>query len=66
MHASFWTRHQHDPIGAVTAYLYFFPEGITERALVFLRQGRNTWTLQVAPLTGKTTLVGEQLEVPRS
>jgi len=66
VHASVWTRHQHDPIGAGTAYLYFFPEGITERALVFLRQGRNTWTLQVAPLTGKTTVVGEQLEVPRS
>ena len=66
VHPSVWTRHQRDAIGAGTAYLYFFPQGMTERALVFLRQGRNTWTLQVAPLTGKTTVVGEQLEVPRS
>ncbi len=66
VHASVWTAHQHAAIGAGTAYLYFFPQGVTERALVFLRQGRNTLTLEVAPLTGKTTVVGEQLEVPRS
>ncbi len=66
VHASVWTAHQRNAIGAGTAYLYFFPQGMTERALVFLRQGRNTLTLQVAPLTGKTTVVGEQLEVPRS
>src|SRR6266851_1086223 len=65
VHASVWTAHQRNAIGAGTAYLYFFPQGMTERALVFLRQGRNTLTLQVAPLTGKTTVVGEQLEVPR-
>jgi len=66
VHASVWTRHQHDAIGAGTAYLYFFPQGTTERALVYLRQGRNIWTLEVSPLTGKTTVVSDQVEVPRS
>ena len=66
VHASVWTSHQHDAIGAGTAYLYFFPQGVTERALVYLRQGRNVWTLEVAPLTGKTTVVSDQVEVPRS
>lgn len=64
--ASVWTRHQRDAIGAGTAYLYFFPQGMTERALVYLRQGRNIWTLEVSPLTGKTTVVSDQVEVPRS
>jgi len=63
---SVWTRHQRDPVKSGLAYLYFFPQGFTDKAMVFIRQGNNVWTLTVAPLTGKTTVVSEELEIPRS
>lgn len=62
---SVWTPNQHTPVIHGTAYLYFFPQGFTERAQLWIKQGSNVWTLTVAPLTGKTTVVGEDLEVPR-
>jgi general secretion pathway protein H len=49
-----------------TAYLYFFPQGYTERAQVWVRQGSNTWTVTVSPLTGKTIIHNGELEVPRT
>jgi len=63
---SIWTRHQREAVDAGVAYLYFFPQGFTERAQVVVRQGGNAWTLQVSPLTGKVNIAGEELEVPRS
>jgi general secretion pathway protein H len=63
---SVWTRHQREPAEQGLAYLYFFPQGYTEKAYVYVRQGDNAWTLTVSPLTGKVTIVGEALEVPRS
>lgn len=61
---SVWTRHQRDVVKSGPAYLYFFPQGYTEKAYVYVRQGSNVWTLVVSPLTGKTTVVAEELEVP--
>jgi general secretion pathway protein H len=61
-----WTAKQRDPAKAGLAYLYFFPQGYTERAQVWVRQGDNTWTLTISPLTGKTKIFSEDLEVPRS
>lgn len=66
VHLSVWTRHQHDAVKSGLAYLYFFPQGYTEKAHVYVRQGNNVWTLTVAPLTGKTTVVSEELEIPKS
>ncbi len=63
---SVWTRHQREPAEKGVAYLYFFPQGFTEKAHVYVRQGDNVWTLAVSPLTGKVEIVGEALEVPRS
>jgi general secretion pathway protein H len=63
---SVWTRQQREPTEKGLAYLYFFPQGFTERAQVYVRQGDNVWTLRVQPLTGKVDVVGEALEVPRS
>src|SRR5262245_46568403 len=62
---SVWTRHQREPVKSGTAYLYFFPQGFTELAHVAVRQGNNVWTIIVSPLTGKTTVVDRELEVPR-
>ncbi|HVP62774.1 MAG TPA: type II secretion system protein [Myxococcaceae bacterium] len=63
---SVWTSHQRAKIDSGLAYLYFFPQGYTERAQVTVRQGNNVWTLLVSPLTGKTSIVDGEPEVPRS
>ena len=63
---SVWTRQQREPADKGVAYLYFFPQGFTEKAQVYVRQGENVWTLVLSPLTGKVNIVGEALEVPRS
>jgi len=63
---SVWTAHQRAKIDSGLAYLYFFPQGYTERAQVTVRQGPNTWTLLVSPITGKTSIVDGEPEVPRS
>ncbi|MCY1076386.1 pilus assembly FimT family protein [Archangium lansingense] len=63
---SVWTRHQREPAEKGVAYLYFFPQGFTEKAQVYVRQGDNVWTLVVSPLTGKVEIAGEALEVPKS
>lgn len=63
---SIWTAKQRDPVNHGLAYLYFFPQGFTERAMLHVRQGSNVWTLTVSPLTGKTAVVAEELEIPRS
>ncbi|WP_194869002.1 prepilin-type N-terminal cleavage/methylation domain-containing protein [Myxococcus sp. AB025B] len=62
---SVWTRQQREAVDSGVAYLYFFPQGYTEKAYVYLSQGDNIWTLDVSPLTGKVNIVGEALEVPR-
>jgi general secretion pathway protein H len=61
-----WTNKQRQPVKHGTAYLYFFPQGYTERAQVWIRQGSNTWTLTISPLTGKTVIHNEDLEAPRT
>jgi general secretion pathway protein H len=63
---SIWTAHQKAKIDSGLAYLYFFPQGYTERAQVTVRQGKNVWTLLVSPLTGRTSIVDGEPEVPKS
>lgn len=63
---SVWTSHQRAKIENGLAYLYFFPQGYAERAQVTVRQGNNVWTLLVAPLTGRTSIVDGEPEVPKS
>jgi general secretion pathway protein H len=61
-----WTKALRTPTKSGPAYLYFFPQGFTDRAQVYVRQGNNVWTLSVSPLTGKVATAAEELEVPRS
>ena len=63
---SVWTSHQKAKIDTGLAYLYFFPQGYTERAQVTVRQGKNVWTLLISPITGRTSIVDGEPEVPRS
>lgn len=55
------TAHDDEPRKEGRAYLYFWPGGQTERAMIQLQQkgsedDKNTMTLVVAPLTGKVTI----------
>jgi general secretion pathway protein H len=63
---SVWTSHQRAKIDSGLAYLYFFPQGYTERAQVTVRQGKNVWTLLVSPITGRTSIVDGEPEIPKS
>jgi general secretion pathway protein H len=63
---SVWTKSLREPTKHGAAYIYFFPQGFTERAQIYVRQGSNVWTLSVSPLTGKVATASEELEVPRS
>jgi len=63
---SVWTSHQRAKIDSGLAYLYFFPQGYTERAQVTVRQGNNVWTLLVSPFTGRTSIVDGEPEIPKS
>ena len=63
---SVWTQKQKKKVSNGTAYLYFFPQGYTERAYLYLTQGSNTWTITVQPLTGKTVVHPDEVEAPRS
>jgi len=64
--ASVWTRHQPEPYTAGTAFLYFFPHGETERAYIHVARGDDdVYTVVVDPVTGRTRVLGERIEVPR-
>jgi general secretion pathway protein H len=63
---SVWTPHQRLPAKSGVAYLYFFPQGAVERAQLTARQGNSVWTLTVSPVTGKTTVVDGEPELPKS
>jgi len=60
-----WVDHQRDKYTKGKAYLYFFPQGYTERAQIYLSTGDNFYTLKVSPLTGKVKVAGEELELPK-
>jgi general secretion pathway protein H len=61
-----WTPHQRQPAKSGLAYVYFFPQGSVERAQLTARQGNSVWTLLVSPVTGKTTVVDGEPEIPKS
>jgi general secretion pathway protein H len=63
---SVWTPHQRQPAKSGVAYVYFFPQGAVERAQLTAKQGNSVWTLLVAPVTGKTTVVDGEPEIPKS
>jgi general secretion pathway protein H len=61
---SVWVRGQKDPVRSGVAYLYFHPQGYADRAMVFVQQGDNAWTIDVSPLTGKAEVIPGLEEVP--
>lgn len=63
-----WTEHQRDAFSSGQAELYFFPTGFTERAFVTLSDdelGERSLTVKVNPLTARTSITPDPVEVPR-
>jgi general secretion pathway protein H len=60
-----WTAHQDELVSVGQAYLYFFPSGQTERAVIHLvDEDENIYSLQVEGLTGRVRISPEYVEVP--
>lgn len=59
-----WTQHQPETYTKGKAYLYFFPQGQTEAAYVYLGDGSDTYTIRVDPMSGRTKVDAEKLAVP--
>jgi general secretion pathway protein H len=61
-----WTGHQREKYTKGKAYLYFFPQGHTERARIYVTSDHgDVYTLTVSPLNGKVKVVDKELEIPR-
>jgi general secretion pathway protein H len=60
-----YTPRQREPYTSGRAYLYFFPDGHTERAVVRLSDGDNFYSLVIHPLTGRVEVKGGKYEIPR-
>lgn len=62
-----WVAHQSERYTSGKAYLYFFPQGHTERAQIYVKNGEDdAYTLVVSPLNGRVKVVGEELDDPRN
>ncbi len=60
-----YTPRQREPYTSGRAYLYFFPDGHTERAVVRLQDGDSWYSLIVYPLTGRVEVRTGKYEIPR-
>lgn len=59
------TEHDEEPIVEGVAYLYFWPGGVTERAVVQLGEGSNEGlTVVVSPLTGRARIERGRVPFP--
>jgi general secretion pathway protein H len=60
-----YTPRQREPYTTGKAYLYFFPDGHTERAVIRLNDGDEFYSLVVHPLTGRVEVRPGKYEIPR-
>ena len=63
---SVWVQHQAVRYTAGDAYVYFFPQGNTEHAIVGLKHKEDILTLESNPLTGRVVLIDGPLEIPKT
>jgi prepilin-type N-terminal cleavage/methylation domain-containing protein len=60
-----WIAHQTERVTAGLAYLYCFPTGMTERAVIHLvDEDDNAYTLWVHALTGRVKIMPQYIEAP--
>jgi general secretion pathway protein H len=60
-----FTPRQREPYLKGRAYLYFFPDGHTERAIVRLHDGDDFYSLVIHPLTGRVEVISGKVDIPR-
>jgi len=60
-----YTPRQREPYLKGRAYLYFFPDGHTERAVVRLNDGDDFYSLVIHPLTGRVEVLSGKRDIPR-
>ncbi len=63
---SIWVQHQAEKVVAGDAFLYFFPQGNTEHALITLKRGDDLITVESNSLTGRVQLIDGAVEAPKS
>jgi general secretion pathway protein H len=63
---SIWVQHQAEKVVAGDAFLYFFPQGNTEHALITLKRGDDLLTVESNSLTGRVQLIDGAIEAPKS
>ncbi len=62
-----WVAHQKDRATSGLVYIYSFPTGMTEQALIHLAEDdQDVFTLQVWPLTGTVKIFPYYLDEPES
>jgi general secretion pathway protein H len=61
-----YTPRQREPYTSGKAYLYFFPDGHTERSIIRLTDGDDFYTLVVYPLTGRVEVKSGKMDIPRN
>lgn len=50
-----------EPIDSGKAYLYFFPQGLTQEAVIVISDGKDlNWTVAVNPITGISRVLSER------
>lgn len=53
-----------EPFTQGIAYIYFFPQGLSETAIIQIKSGESLqWTLAIEPLTGRADLVTQLLRI---
>jgi general secretion pathway protein H len=60
-----YTPRQREPYTSGRAYLYFFPDGHTERAFLRLQDGDAWYSLNVHALTGRVEVLTGKIDIPR-
>jgi general secretion pathway protein H len=60
-----YTPRQREPYTSGKAYLYFFPDGHTERAVIRLTDGEDFYSLVIHPLTGKVEVKPGKYDIPK-
>jgi general secretion pathway protein H len=63
---SIWVQHQAQKYTAGDAYVYFFPQGNTEHALITLKRGEDLITVESSSLTGRVQLIDGAVEAPKT
>jgi prepilin-type N-terminal cleavage/methylation domain-containing protein len=60
-----WVAHQEDRVTSGLAYLYSFPTGMTEQALIHvIEENEDVYSLQVDALTGSVKILPHYVEIP--